>query len=86
MLTLEKLKAMRPQEIFATGITLNTKLHYDKVRWVAVRGEIPDWSIYYQLPTFTKSEVAYIGEKVTTKSVIEELVPCDSEAMEMYRY
>ena len=62
MLTIEKLKEMKPNTIFASGIGLiihpwfnNAKkvLEEDgqstKVSWVAIRGGIYDWAIYHPM-------------------------------------
>jgi len=61
VLTLDKLKAMEPNKIFASGYgmikhpwfnhaTKNVdKNGMTKVRWVAVRGGIYDWAIYHSL-------------------------------------
>jgi hypothetical protein len=92
MLTLDKLKAMQPDEVIAEGMAndspdglfmANTNR---PLRWVAVRGGIHDWAIYCH---FADKDVEWIkrhGDKVITKIHIKKLVPCDDEAFEMYRY
>jgi hypothetical protein len=86
MLTVEKLNAMEPELDFAKGVTQNPVLHKDPVRWVAVRGIKHDWAIYYHLATKLYSFVMTNGDKCKTKEVIRDLVPCDDEAMKLYRY
>jgi hypothetical protein len=62
MLTLKKLKAMKPDTIFAQGIgliehpwfndatrTLELDGRSTKVKWVAIRGYYHDWAIYHSL-------------------------------------
>ena len=84
MLTVERLKEMQPG-IFDGGIVTLQELG-GTVRWVAVRGGIHDWAIYYGNPEnsiqFIKSE----GMKVYEESVIKKLVICDQQAFEMYRH
>ena len=78
MLTIEDLKAMKPDTIFASGIK-------DGFRWVAVRGGIWDWAIYYQIPSWSNEEIARNGNKIHDNQTIKMLVPCDQEAFKMYR-
>lgn len=60
MLTLEQLKAMEPDTIFATGVNeiphpwYGQSPEYPKtvmVKWVATRGGIHDWAIYHSFHT-----------------------------------
>jgi hypothetical protein len=85
MLTLLQLKAMPPFTRFATGITVNPRLHKQEVRWVAERGEIHDWTIYYHFSNRSIDAVSREGDKVFTPELIRELVPCDDEAFGWYR-
>ena len=106
MLTLDKLKYMNPG-IFKKGYGFidhpwpeehPTNIREDgtvKIKWVAVRGGIHDWSIYSSLclcPNGTEHlgigwiKIAKLGEKITNKEVIQKLVPCTDEAFKMYRY
>lgn len=93
MLTLQKLKDMNPGQ-FNTGTGTYPEIIDEEIRWVAVRGEYHDWTIYY-LP---QSEMMYClqpknaieqiktnGDKIFTESIIKRLVPCDVEAFGMYR-
>lgn len=86
LLTLADLKAMPPDTIFATGITEDPRPYNEPVRWLAVRGGIHDWAIYYHLPEKTIEWIRDHGDKCFTTPVIRELVPCDDEAFKMYRY
>lgn len=86
-LTIEKLKEMKPGELFATGIGTYNELNNKEVRWVAVRGNgMPDWAIYYHLPYNNKHTVARNGDKCFIESVIKRLVPCTDEAYNLYRF
>lgn len=79
-LTLARLKQLKEHEIFARGIIT----HEGKdLEWVAVRGTIHDWAIYRQNP-FTLQNYPY-GDKVYDRRLIQTLVPCDQEALDMYR-
>ena len=86
MLTLEKLKAMESNTIFASGVTDDSRLYKDPVRWVAVRGGIWDWAIYYHTPEHTEYYIKRSGDKCYIDVVIKELVHCDDEAFAMYRH
>jgi hypothetical protein len=49
-LILEDLKRMEPGTIFARGVGYYPELHtHGNIRWVAKRGQIHDWAIYYHL-------------------------------------
>jgi len=86
MLTKEMLEAMPPETTFATGVTMNEGLYKEPVRWVAIRGGIPDWAIYYHKEEMPMDYVEKAGDKCFTKDIIKLLVPCDESAMKMYRY
>ena len=92
MLTLEQLKNMEPDTIFASGITtddedgINMARTGEKLRWVACRGGIHDWAIYIGFAKDSASYIKDMGDKVTSESNIKKLVPCDDEAFAMYRY
>jgi hypothetical protein len=93
MLTLQKLKDMK-EGIFAKGETVdspegaNMANTGNPIKWVAVRGYIHDWAIYTDNPYSPQSsyeEVANMGDKVHDRETIKKLVPCDEEALNMYR-
>lgn len=91
MLTLQQLKDMEPDTIFATG---ETKDGYDTVnmygkgqdlKWVATRGGIYDWAIYIAPDDWDDLRIKQFGDKVHDRKSIKKLVPCTDEALEMYR-
>lgn len=91
MLTLQKLKDMDPDTVFATGFT---KDGYDAVnmygkgqdlKWVATRGEADDWAIYVAPADWEDLRVKQMGDKVSNRESIKKLVPCDDQVLEMYR-
>jgi len=92
MLTLEQLKAIQPHTLFATGVTIDSPEGINmtnsgkELRWVAVRGEIHDWSIYVHFSSNPVEWVRRFGDKVCREYHITKLVPATKEAMEMYRY
>ena len=86
-LTLKYLKEIKPGTIFKSGITNDPRLVRNMdLRWVAVRGIIHDWAIYYHKITNSNEMIAKEGDKCFMEEVIKELVPCDEEAYKMYRY
>jgi len=84
MITIEKLKEMKPG-IFATGTGTYPEIYETEICWVAVRGGIHDWAIYYHHSVHDKGWIRRNGDKMRTESVIKRLVPCDDEAYDMYR-
>ena len=86
MLTKKMLEAMPSGTVFATGVTANKGLHKEPVRWLATRGGIADWAIYYHKEAMGIAYIKDHGDKCYTKSIIKELVPCDEDAFKAYRY
>ena len=86
MLDMKMLEAMPAHTIFASGITNLTRLWKDDVRWVAKKGGVVDWAIYYHKAEYDMEYVAAYGDKCFTKEVIRELVPCTDNAFKRYRY
>ena len=84
MLTIEKLKEMKPG-IFAQGEVNDPRLYKEPVNWVAVRGGIHDWAIYYHKADKSWEFIKSQGDKVMTEAVIKDLVHCNEEAYQMYR-
>lgn len=86
MLTVNQLKAMPPLTIFATGLILNPRIYRERVRWIAQRGKIYDWTIYYHLPDWHIEQIAANGDKLCSDDLIKKLVPCTDEAFSLYRF
>ena len=82
---------MEPRTIFEFKAGENEERTF---MWVAVRGGIHDWAIYTSLNNVSlvviaaldKEEIAKYGQKLFDRKKIRELVPCDDEAFNMYRY
>lgn len=87
MLDLETLEAMPPHTIFAMKVVDEPRLYKGgKVRWLAKKGGIVDWAIYYHHAGFDVEYVKNYGDKCFTKKLIRELVPCTDEVFKKYRY
>ena len=86
VLTAQKLIDMEPAYIFAQGQHSYNELTNKEIKWVAVRGRIHDWAIYYGLVDWSTERIKREGDKVFTKELIKKLVPCDVEAFKLYRY
>lgn len=87
ILTLQRLKDMESDTIFDSGIstTLNLINSNESLRWVAVRGGYHDWSIFAHKEKMSKENIADQGDKISSLDIVRRLVPCDNEALEMYR-
>jgi len=94
MLTVEMLKDMPPGTVFATGeienspeglFMINNNIGR-KLLWAAKRGHIYDWAIYCYWAENGLDFVLSNGDKVMDRQNIKKLVPCDDEALKMYRY
>jgi len=83
MLDKKMLKDMPEGTVFAHGTGQDGE---HEIRWVAVRGGIWDWCIYYHHKEMTESFIKSNGDKMCSESKIKDLVPCDDEAFALYRY
>jgi len=71
---------------FATSVTDDPRLYREPVRWVAVKGMGNDWAIYYHLLNKDAIDIMREGDKCFTKEVVKELVPCEEEIFNLYRF
>ena len=86
MLDVAQLKSIPEETVFARGEGLFPRAYHQPIRWVAKRGIIHDWCIYYGLADWDWERVEKEGDKAFTPELIKDLVPCDKDAFEMYRY
>jgi hypothetical protein len=92
MLTLEDLKGMAPNTVFAQGETVDSPEGINfmnsgiGLRWVAVRGGIWDWAMYAGKKEDSYEQIRAFGDKVHDENTIRRLVPCDDKAFKMYRF
>lgn len=81
----------------AKGVTYDTSTGVDigrtgnRVKWIAARGDIPDWCIYIQNPHYGDlawgyDEVLMYGDKVHSHDMIQKLVAVEKEVLQMYRH
>lgn len=90
-LTIKKLKKMQPNTIIKTG-TISIEDYWDSnkemlIDFVAERGFIEDWAIYFALHNQNESEYAILsfGDKMHNIKSIRKCVPCDDKALKLYR-
>jgi hypothetical protein len=84
-MTLEELKELPPHTVFATGISNTPRLHSEQIRWVAKRGYIHDWAVYYSTADKEVEEIMKWGSKIHSLDLVKELVVCDEPMIKMYR-
>ena len=85
MITIPELIKIDPESVFAKGECTIPELHPEQIRWVAVRGQIHDWCIYYHFANHTYHQVEIGGDKIKNPKVIKQLVNCSDDAFKMYR-
>ena len=94
MLTLEQLKEMPPETVFAQGeienspdgIFMTDSDIGRKMIWAAKKGGVNDWAIYIHWAVRGIDYVISNGDKVTVECNIRKLVPCTDEVFKMYNY
>jgi len=85
MITLDELRDMESHTVFATGISNDERIFSQPVRWVAKRGYIHDWAIYYDKEEKSVEDVMRWGNKLYSRNIVKDLVECDEAMMKMYR-
>lgn len=94
MLTKKQLELLPPGTVFRVGVAINSSddlyMTNDNIGkellWVAKRGQIYDWAIYVHWKERGQEFVTHMGNKLQNKELIQKLVPCDEEALALYRY
>lgn len=95
--TPEMFRQIENDSIFAQGLMLDSPIGYNLqgtenvVRWVAVKGDVEDWAIYYQNPSYGHlawdfEQVKQQGDKLHHPVWINKLVPCDNKMRQLYRH
>ena len=83
--TVEKLVALSPG-VFAEGTGDIPEFSLSgETRWIAIRGQFPDWAIYFSSMDKNRGYIKEYGDKAVIERVIRKLVPCTDEAWGMYR-
>lgn len=91
-LTVGDIESLEPGDIIKTGTVsdnpegVNMNNSDKLLRYVAIRGQAPDWAIYIHLADFPVSFIARGGDKVISENNIRKLVPCTDEAYAKYRF
>lgn len=81
--TTKELKLVPLREIFRTGFdTINNM----EVRWVAKKGGIEDWAIYYGPRDWSEDRIAMEGDKVYSEEDIRRLLQPTAKMLSLYRY
>lgn len=92
MITKEDLEKMPKGTVFAQGELpdgpdgINMTTSGRMLRWVAVRGAVPDWAIYCHFAENTWEYIRSVGDKVHDEENIRRCVDVDDTAMKMYRH
>jgi hypothetical protein len=103
MITMEQFQQLAPGEIFETGVSEIEHPWYRQapnipekvmIKWVAVRGDIPDWAVYYTFDgdernlgtTASLRAIAGRGFKIHDEKLIQKLVDPDAELLRAYRH
>ena len=84
-LTLEELKKFAPHTTFRRGTGHPNGSIHIPFKWVAKRGLIPDWAVYYGSMDMTWEKVEDIGDKLYNMDLIKQLVNCDDKVLKNYR-
>lgn len=92
MFTLKQLTNLKPHIVFSSGIFINKRDTFALgnenalIRWIAKRGMINDWAIYYHLEIHSDKWILEHGFKLHEPTHIRNLVPCDEPMFLKYRH
>lgn len=92
MITLDIFKKLPNSEPFIMGLTFddNTGVNLDGTRelrkFVAKKGQIDDWTLYLGMPDWDYEEVMNMGSKIYDKKNIMNVINCDKEVLNLYRF
>tara|TARA_R100001082_G_C4272992_1_gene120565 strand:- start:300 stop:608 length:309 start_codon:yes stop_codon:yes gene_type:complete len=101
MIDLKKFKEIPHGSIFSQGVFIDSDedgyidglptIHAQdtkgkKMSWVATKGQIDDWAVYYHFFTEDTDYVKDSGLKLYNENNIKKLVPCTDEVFELYRF
>jgi|AntRauTorckE6833_2_1112554.scaffolds.fasta_scaffold91129_1 hypothetical protein len=84
MLTIESLKGMSPNKVFSFGQSSDLDYFGHEFKWVAVRGGIHDWAMYYHHIDKDYDFIARCGDKVP-QHIACKLIEASEDAANMYR-
>ena len=84
-LTLDKLKEFDPHTVFAKGyIYVEMSASIPAFKWVAKRGLIDDWAMYFDSTCKSWEEVEQ-GVKMRDEAAIKKAISCSEEVFKRYR-
>ena len=81
-----------PDTIISKGFTTDSDdgIHIDgtkqKLKWIAKKGAVNDWSIYCHSAKLPDIEILKNGFKVRHPDEIQKLLPCTKDVLTRYRY
>ena len=92
MLTKKEFDNLSHNEVFATGVLPNSPeglfMTRDggNLRWVAIKGNWTDWTIYCHWDYNTVEWIKQSGDKLHNTGHIKLCVPCEEEVFNLYRF
>lgn len=91
-ITIEAFKKYPFCEIFATGFAFDNENEINMtrsnllLRWVAVKDETEDWSIYVGPANDSIEYIKDCGDKLTFERNIKNVIDCDDDVFKLYRF
>lgn len=92
IITKALLEEARPEELLYEGTAVDgpTGLNIwgsgKTIRFVVIRGGIPDWAVYCGPIDWSVDKIAREGDKVIGRQNLENIAAFDYEVAKMYRY
>lgn len=92
MITLDVFKKLPNSQPFLMGLTIDdhTGVNLDGTgqlrKFVAKKGQVDDWALYLGLPEWDYDKVMDMGSKIYDKKNITNVINCDEEVLNLYRY
>lgn len=86
MYDLKQLRRMSPHSEIARGSGPLPECDIPFVKWVAVRGAVDDWAIYFSADDKPYDEIRDSGAKLQNTKAIRRFIPCTDGMMRKYRW
>lgn len=81
-----KLQSLAPFGEIARGSGPLPELDIAHVHWIAVKGMVNDWAVYFSSNDEDYKSIAESGNKLYLLNAVKRLIPCTKNVLRRYRH
>lgn len=74
-----------PRQVFLSGSGVYPEISGIRIKWVAVRGNILDWAVYYDRVDVDEDIIARKGDKMYDQDLVARVTGATAACMKYYR-